>query len=232
MLNGTRLACTMVASPGEVHIAPVIDIAALRWIDSRCFMSRQGPTSVEPWSVLHNILGRNQRSAAYVILGTATMLYNLQALFICMLDATFVNCLNTVVHLIAFSQTFLCWALQVSFELSIMPSSFVCRLACIWCVSWLMVVGWVRTRVLALFAFSCEWVKLTNANLFISRGELNVRDHSNTPFLRSIMSFSVLCASSKFLPLASRVVSSTKPTIRSFGSSFVATRMRGALYIA
>src|SRR5258706_8896809 len=86
-------------------------------------------------------------------------------------------------------------------------------------------------RVLALFAFSCKWVKLTNANLFISRGELNIRDHSNTPFLRSIMSFSVLCASSKFLLLASRVVLSTKLTICSFGSSFVVTRMRGALYI-
>jgi len=106
----------------------------------------------------------------YVILGTATVLYNLWALFICMPDAAFVKCLNTVVHLIAFSQTFSCWAFQVSFESSSMPSSFACRLACIQCVSWLSVVGWVRTRVLALFVFSCKRVKLTNANLFISRG--------------------------------------------------------------
>src|SRR5260370_22969226 len=129
MLNGTRLACTMVASPGEFRIAPVIDIAALRWIDSRHFVSRQGPTSVEPWSVLHNILGRNQRSAAYVILGTATTLYNLRASFIRMPDAAFVNRLNAIVHLIAFSRTFSCWALQVSFESSITPSSFACGLA-------------------------------------------------------------------------------------------------------
>src|SRR5258706_482957 len=175
MLNGTRLACMMAMSPGKVHIAPVIDIATLHWIGSRHFMSRQGPASVKPWSVLHSILGRNQRSAAYVILGTATMLYSLWALFIHMPDAAFVKHLNAVVHLITFSWTFSCWALQVSFKSSSMPSSFACRLACIWCVSWPSVAGWVRTRVLGLFAFSWKRVKLTSANLFISRGELNIR---------------------------------------------------------
>jgi len=47
----------MAVSPGKVCIAPVINIAMLHWIDSRHFVSRQGPASVKLWSVLHNILG-------------------------------------------------------------------------------------------------------------------------------------------------------------------------------
>jgi len=83
--------------------------------------------------------------------------------------------------------------------------------------------------VLTLVAFSCERVKLTRASLFISRGELYICDHSNMPFLCSIMSFRMPCASLKFLPLASRVVLSIKPTIHLFGLSFIATWIRGAL---
>ena len=49
-------------SPGEVHNAPVIDMAVLCWIDSSCFVSKQGLASAKLWSVFHKILGQNQRS--------------------------------------------------------------------------------------------------------------------------------------------------------------------------
>src|SRR5258706_971992 len=113
-----------------------------------------------------------------------------------------------------------------------MPRSFVCGLALIQCRSWVLPLDCVRLSVLATAAFLCDKVKLTRANLFISNGELYVRDHSNTPFVHSIMSFRVLCALLKSLLLANNVVSSTNPTMRSFGLLLLAMRMRGALYIA
>src|SRR5258706_5472839 len=106
MPSGTRLVWMMTVSPSKVCSAPVIDMAVLHSIDSSHFVSKQGPAAVKLQSALHKILGQNQRSEAYVILGTATTLYNLWASFIHMPVTAFVKHLNTIVHLIAFSQTF------------------------------------------------------------------------------------------------------------------------------
>ena len=60
---GVRLAWTMVASPGAVRRAPVIDMAAFRWIASSRFIIMHGPVSVRFLSVLCEDFVQNQRSA-------------------------------------------------------------------------------------------------------------------------------------------------------------------------
>ncbi|SRR5258708_5872578 len=102
------------------------------------------------------------------------------------------NCLKAAVYFTAFLQTFSCWVFQLSFELSRMLRSFVFGLALMW---WMWVVSWVcwlRMRLDMSPALVADWVKLTGASLFISRGELKELDHSKTLLLHSIMSLMVL----------------------------------------
>ena len=60
---GMRLAWTMVALPGAVRRAPVIDMAVFHWIASSHFIIMRGPVSVRFLSVLCEDFVRNQRSA-------------------------------------------------------------------------------------------------------------------------------------------------------------------------
>src|SRR5258706_5463752 len=101
-----------------------MDMATWRWIDSSCLVRRVGPKSAGFQSVWDNFLEQNHRSVVYVIFGTATTLYSLRASFIIILDAVLVNCLKAMVHLMAFSWTFLWCAVHVSLESSITPRSF------------------------------------------------------------------------------------------------------------
>ena len=110
-----------------------------------------------------------------------------------------------------------------------MPRSFAWGLAVSQCVVGPLISGWVRVRGEALVAFSLDREKLTKASLLISRGELYDLDHSNTPFSHSIMFLMMLCASSKSLPLANRVMSSMKPIMHSLGLFGLAMRISGAL---
>ena len=86
-------------------------------------MRLAGPNPVGLQLECGDFLGWYHKSVAYVILGTATVLYSLQASFIFIPEAVLVNCLKAMVHLTAFSQTFLWCAAQVSLESSMTPSS-------------------------------------------------------------------------------------------------------------
>ena len=132
----------------------------------------------------------------------------------------------------ALLQTFSWCAAQLSFSLSMTPSSFALGLGLIQCVSMVGPVGWISTSGFAFLAFSCEWVKSTRVSLFISSGELYVHDQSKTLFLHSIMFLRMAWVLSRSLPLASKVVSSTKPIILSLWLLLSTDHMSGALYMA
>src|SRR5258708_28084661 len=122
----------------------------------------------------------------------ATALYNFRASLMRIPVVGLVNRLKAAVHFTAVSRTFSCWAFQLSFESSRTPRSFALGLDLIWWMRFVPWVRWLRMRSEASLALVSDWVKLTRASLFISRGELKELDHSKTPVVRSIMSWMVL----------------------------------------